>query len=134
MSKRAEATRLRLQGKSYGEIMKELNIPSKGTLSNWFYQLELSPKAKKRLQDNIELSHERGLFAFNKKRTKAIKIENKHILAEAAKNIPILTQKELLLIGAALYWAEGVNREPTKGYQTISFTNSDPQMVKVFIR
>lgn len=134
MNKRIKATKLRLQGKSYGEIMKTLNISSKGTLSYWFRDLELSTTAKRRLQRTIGLSYQRGLFAFNEKRTKTILAENKSIFLQASKEIPKLSQKELLVVGAALYWAEGVNREAARGYRLPSFTNSDPKMVKIFMR
>lgn len=134
MSKRAQATKLRQQGKSYGEIMKILNISSKGTLSSWFHNLELSPTAKRRLQHNIALAYQRGLFAFNAKRTKNIRVENKKILQQSTKEIAQLSKKELLLIGTALYWAEGANRELAQSYQIVSFTNSDPKMVKIFMR
>lgn len=132
--KRALATELRLQGKSYGEIMKTLNISSKGTLSYWFHDLKIPPQAKRRLRHNTELAYKRGLFTFNKKRTERIKNENKQILKQSAQEIPSLSNKELLLIGAALYWGEGANKEATRGYKSVSFTNTDPRMVKVFMK
>lgn len=132
--KRKEATKMRLKGKSYGEIMKALDIPSKGTLSYWFHNLALSDEAKSRLQKNMQLARDRGIFAYNENRTKDILIENKKIRLESQKEIRKLSQEDLLLIGTALYWAEGVNREASQGYQSISFTNSDPRMIGVFMR
>lgn len=132
-NKRAEATKLRLQGKSYGEIMRILNIPSKGTLSYWFHSLKLTTKAKKRLQRNVRLAQQRGLVAFNKKRTKSILADNKNVFEQSRDEILSLSKKEILLIGTALYWAEGVNKKPNRGYQTIAFTNSNPRLVSVFM-
>lgn len=134
MYNKAQATRLRLQGKSYGEIMKELHISSKGTLSYWFRNLKLSEKAKKHLKKNRQLAYKRGLFAFNEKRTKTILAENESIFYQSCQEIQNLSHKELLLIGATLYWAEGINRELSRGYRLASFTNSDPTMVRVFMR
>lgn len=114
--------------------MRALNISSKGTLSYWFRDLKLSTAAKKRLRKNVERAYQRGLLTFNERRTKTIRNENKSILHQSSKAIPRLGQKELLLIGASLYWAEGINREARKGYRLASFTNSDPTMVKVFMR
>lgn len=65
-SKKVAAIKLRIQGKSYGEILKILDIPSKGTLSEWFRDIKLSASAKSRLQNNIDIARERGLFRFNK--------------------------------------------------------------------
>lgn len=132
--KKILATKMRLEGKSYGEIMKALDIPSKGTLSYWFHKLTLSDEAKERLEKNMQLARDRGIFAFNTKRTKDILIENKKTFQKAKEEIQALSQSDLLLIGTALYWAEGINREALRGYQSVAFTNSDPKMVVVFMR
>lgn len=133
-NKKIDAIALRLQGRSYGEIMRKLHISSKGTLSYWFRDLTLSTTARKRLQNNINRAYQKGLFAFNKRRTKSIRAENKALLLRSNKEIPTLSLQEIMLVGAALYWGEGVNRELSKGYPLASFTNSDPKMVKVFMR
>lgn len=90
--------------------------------------------AKLKLEKNNLLAHERGLFKFNQKRTKNILAENKTISRDTAKSISPLSNKELLLIGAALYWGEGTLREYPGRSPIISFTNSDPFMVKIFLR
>lgn len=134
INKKQEATRLRLEGKSYGEILKILDIPSKGTLSAWFKKLKLSKKAKLKLEKNYRIAHEQGLFKFNAERTRNILAENKAFFEETANLIPMLSKTELLLIGAALYWGEGTLRERPGYSPIVSFTNSDPQMVKIFLR
>ncbi len=130
---KGHAVELRQHGKSYGEIKKLLNIKSKGTLSYWFRNLELSQAAKKLLRENNLVAHQRGLFAFNKRRTNTILAENKKLFAEAAQSIPKISQRELALIGAALYWGEGTTRE-RRANHSISFTNSDHRMIQVFMR
>lgn len=131
--KKEKAFRLRLQGKSYGEILKSLDIPSKGTLSTWFRDLELPPAASKRLENKKLMAIERGLMTFNRKRTAAIAIENKKILSESLKEVPLVSDQHLLLIGAALYWGEGSNRE-NKRNLAVAFSNSDPEMARVFLK
>lgn len=133
MSKKSEAIKLRLGGKSYGEIQKLLNISSKGTLSYWFRNLNLPIKAKKILAKKVFNIQKRGLLEFNKRRTALIKEENQRILIQAQKEIPRLSRKDLLILGTALYWGEGTTREKQRGYQRIAFSNSDPEMVKVFM-
>ena len=91
--RRRASIKLRLQGKSYGEIMKSLNISSKGTLSYWFRNLKLSPQAKRRLSRRMELAKQRGLLSFNKKRTENIIYENKRLFYEAEKSILKISKK-----------------------------------------
>ncbi len=134
MSKKEQATKLRLEGKSYGQIMKALDIPSKGTLSYWFHDLELTPAARNRLKHNTELAYNRGLFAFNRKRTKKIQAENRKLRIAAQDEIKSLSIRDIRLIGAALYWAEGTKRFGPKNSPRVSFSNADPRMVRVFLR
>lgn len=130
---RQEATQLRLAGKSYGEIAKTLSV-SKGSLSLWFKNLELTPAAKKLLKDKMKSAYQHGLFENNQRRTEAIKIENQKIRESSASEINPLSKYELLLIGAALYWAEGYNRQDKVPSPCISFGNSNPDMVILFLR
>lgn len=129
-----EALKLRSKGKSYGEIVKILNLKSKGSLSSWFKNIKLSPKSKKRLADKIDLARKRGLFAFNENRTKKIINEHKKILTESKFAIKKFSKNDILLIGTALYWAEGSLREYPNRYSRISFSNSDPRMIKFFLQ
>lgn len=129
--KKQQAIKLRLQGKSYNEIRRILNIPSKGTLSYWFKDLKLPLQAKKRLKQKIDLARKRNLFKYNRDRTKAIRIENVEIYRKAVKSIKNLTQKELLLVGTALYWGEGYKNDKNP---TLSLVNSDPALIQLFMR
>lgn len=131
---RQKAFALRRQGKSYGEILKRLNLKSKGTLSYWFKELKLSNAAQKLLKEKIRLARQRGLFENNRRRTKAIQAENKKARQGALNEIRLLSQYELLLIGVALYWAEGYNRQDKISSPCISFGNSNPDMVALFLR
>ena len=128
------AVELRLQGKSYNEIRKILDIASKGTLSCWFKNIELPPEAKKRLKNNIDLARKRGLFAFNERRTESINLENIQVRLSASKNIPPLAPRMLFLVGIALYWGEGSQSEKNKKSFYVSFVNSNPHMIALFFR
>jgi len=131
--KREKAIKLRLQGKSYGEILKELNIPSKGTLSFWFKDIKLPPGAKKRLKRNILIAREQGLFAFNRRRTQGILKENKSIISQSINLIKSISGYELLLIGATLYWGEGTIHHGRYRYPHLSFSNSNPEIIKTYM-
>lgn len=133
-----KALDLRLQGKTYGEIRKLFDIP-KSTLSVWFKKLSLSVSAKKVL----EIKRRKGfllLGEFNKQRTQGIEEENTAIVGEYVSKVGNLSKRELMLLGAALYWAEGYKnfgdgiRNKKKVYPHISFSNSDPSMIIIFLR
>lgn len=131
--KKERALRLRLNGKSYGEILKILDLSSKGTLSYWFRGLKLTTEAKMRLKQKIDIAKEKGLFRFNRERTKAIQLENQKVRKLARIEIPKLTPATLLLVGAALYWGEGLQNANFK-VSGISFVNSNHYMVALFLR
>ncbi len=127
------AIALRKKGKSYNSIRKILGIKSKGTISHWFKNLKLSKRSEKMLEKNKELAYKRGLFAANTKRSMRIKEENKQAHAEGKNLIVPIYKNELLLIGTSLYWAEGAKSEQTKN-PSLTFSNSDPLMVSVYMR
>lgn len=129
--KKAQAIKLRSQGKSYNEIRRLLDLPSKGTLSVWFKDIKLSRSAKERLKSKIKVARQRGLFAFNSRRSKNVAKENDKIFKESNKFIHRITDRDLLITGIALYWGEGYK---SGKHPKLSFTNSDPQMIIVFMR
>lgn len=134
LSLKERAFALRLQGKSYAQILRSLNLKSKGTLSYWFRDLSLTPIAKKRLKEYTRMATERGLFRFNAERRKRIAEENQAVYTRGLKECGKISKRELLLIGAALYWAEGTKSEGKYGYPAFSFTNSDPAMIQLCLR
>ena len=132
MSLKERATSLRKNGESYNNIRKILGIRSKGTLSNWFKGIKLPKKSIELLAKNNKLAHERGLFTANKNRNVRIDNENKKAYTEGQNYIQPISKKELLLIGAVLYWGEGTKSERNAASLTLS--NSDPLMISVYMR
>jgi len=134
---REKALSLRLKGYSYSEIRRLLGVP-KATLSYWFTGLVLSQKAQERIKKRVHEGSIQGLIKRNKLQTHLARQRATHMRADAEKQIKRPTQKELLLLGAALYWAEGYKKAIVKNgqersYHGISFSNSDPIMIKVFL-
>lgn len=133
-NKKERAIQLRLHGKSYGQIQKQLQLSSKGTLSGWFKNLRLPPSSKKRLEKNQKAATERGLHKFNEERSKRIVQENEAAFKGGESMVGRLSRRELLLVGAALYWGEGTKVHPNPRSPYLSFSNSDPEMVQVYMR
>ena len=135
---RLAAQRLRLRGRSYNEIQRVLGIP-KSTLHGWFVKLTLPPAARERISNRIRRGSLLGLIRRNKHQTALARVRATHAREGAARVITSLSRHDLLLIGAALYWAEGYKRVIIRNGQPVthhpvSFTNSDPMLVKMFLR
>lgn len=127
------ALALRLEGKTYGEIRGIFQIP-KSTLSGWFSNLKISNKAKKILESKKKNGYYK-LVEFNKIRTINIHKENEDIRKSYESRINKLNNRELMILGAALYWGEGYKNfnQRKNVYPYVCFGNSDPCMLKVFI-
>lgn len=135
---RAQATKLRLSGKSYTEIQRRLGIP-KATLAGWFGDLTLPAAALARVRQRAYQKSVAALLARNRQQTALAQARALGIRRDAASAISALSQRELLLVAAALYWAEGHKRPVRRGarevtYHAVSLTNSDPLLIRLFIR
>jgi hypothetical protein len=134
---REKAIKLRLTGRSYNEINKLLDIP-KSTLSGWLSNVVLSKKAISRIESRVALGVLNGFVKRNKLQTSLAKERAEKIRSESFKEIKKLSKTDLLLFGAAVYWAEGYKRPKIVGgkvrtHHSISLTNSDPEMITAFI-
>ena len=120
-----KAIELRKEGLSYKEIISQIGV-SKGTLSGWLKNLDLSDKQMERLR---ELSKEKS----DKGRAKAVLVNREKKLSRVSETTKEATMEfekykdnPFFLIGLSLYWAEG-SKKNTNNY---SFINSDPDMVR----
>ncbi len=134
---KTNALKLRLTGHSYNEIQKHLRIP-KSTLSKWFSGTVLNDTARMRIKSRVRDGLLNGLIKRNKQQTHIARKRMNEIRQNAANQIGFLSNRELLLIGAALYWAEGykrpvIIRDRTLTSHAIGFTNADPFMITLFI-
>lgn len=124
-----EAIILRKKGLSYSEILKEIQV-SKSTLSLWLRLVGLSKRQKQRLTIKKMAAMERGWLARREKRIKT----TSEIKENAKNDIGIISERELWLIGIALYWAEGTKQKDYNFGQGVSFSNSDPLMIRLFLK
>ncbi|NWF28101.1 hypothetical protein HW130_17820 [Streptomyces sp. PKU-EA00015] len=123
---RARARELRLQGMTYDQIQVELGC-SKSSISLWVRDL---PKPeRKRSREEASAIARRGWEVTLRRR----EAERRETKSRAALDIGALSERELLLVGAALYWAEGTKDKPYARRERVTFVNSDPRMIQVFI-
>lgn len=126
------AIALRHKGKSYREIQKTVGVRSRSTLTEWFRDLELSPAIQK-IVDERKARTEKNVLIWSKARSERIKKENPIIIADSIKEVGAISPRELMFIGAGLYWGEGSLRANKHGYHELKFSNSSPEVIKVFM-
>ena len=135
---RTKALALRLEGKSYAEITRELAVP-KSTLSGWFRDVVLSDAAEARLKARVRLGTRHAFLRRNKLQTRHAELRAKMATEAGKERIGKLTQHDLMVIGAVLYWGEGYKRLKVRDGKErmdhkIGFVNADGRMIYVFIR
>ncbi len=124
-----KALDLRRQGKTFSEILKETPV-SKTSLSYWLRDIRLTNKQLSRIAyKNNKIKQK--FIKFNALRRKQADDKKKIILRKATDEIDYISERELSLIGIALYWAEGYKKS---SWKTVNFTNSDPEMIKLMMR
>jgi hypothetical protein len=56
------------------------------------------------------------------------------MVAGSAAQVGSVAERDLLDLGVALYWAEGAKRKPWAARDRITFVNSDPSIVRTWLR
>lgn len=123
-----KALKLRLTGKSYSEISKELKIP-KSTLSFWLKNVIIDSVSRKKLQARAYEAGLKALLLRNKQQTIEAKQRARSISVLASEEIKNLASNELKLIGCALYLGEG-----GKTGNRVDFTNSNGNIIKIMVK
>lgn len=120
-----KAITMRKTGMSYSQIKEKLNV-SKSTLSGWLYDMPLSEKKIRELRADNPIRIEKY------RNTMRLKRDSKNLEAYniIAKRIGKISDREFLIAGLFLYWAEG---SKTKTF-AIGLTNTNPNMLILFIR
>ncbi|MFF4581886.1 hypothetical protein [Streptomyces sp. NPDC001389] len=123
---RDRARELRLQGLTYDQIQVELGC-SKSSISLWVRDLPKPERHRSPEEASAIARHgwERTLAVRNE--------ERRRVKQEAASQIGALSDRELFLVGVALYWSEGAKDKPYERRERATFVNSDPDMIGVHL-
>ncbi|MFH1129237.1 MAG: hypothetical protein V1686_00670 [Patescibacteria group bacterium] len=121
-----KAIDLRIGGASIKEIAKQLQV-SKGTVSLWCRDIKLTLNQLKNLYERQRQGAYKGSRVQYERRLKKIE-ECKN---QGIKEIGILSDRELMLVGLSLYWGEGAKSESSK---KVKISNSDPRLIKLTIK
>lgn len=100
------------KGLSIWEIANKLNVTS---WQVWKFMVKNNLPRRTR-SEAIEKKNERELGKFSLKQNLSPQ------------------EKELKTAGIMLYWAEGTKYNPEKGARVVDFSNSNPKMVKLFLK
>ncbi|MFK8847104.1 hypothetical protein [Streptomyces sp. Ac-502] len=124
---RARARELRTQGMTYDEIQVELGC-SKSSISLWVRDLPKPPPRRSaaeqaKLANRKRWEHELAVRDRERQQTRA----------SAMAEIGTLCDRELMLVGVGLYWSEGAKSKPYRMSETVTFINSDPTMIHVYL-
>ncbi len=123
------AIQLRKKGSSYNEILKLVPV-AKSTLSLWLRDIGLSAQQQQFFSEKKRQAQLRGGAARHTDRLERTAIE----INKAKKSIGSLTKRERLLVGAALYWAEGAKEKAYRPSVRLDFCNSDPEMIRFYVK
>ena|SRR4030043_1653304 len=104
---------LRSKGWSLPELRRKFKIGN-GTVWRYIQNVEILPKYRQIWEFKRKGSIKRKIEAENKAYNKALK------------TISSLSMQEKILISSALYWGEGNKKD-------FSLTNTDPELIKIFV-
>lgn len=126
------AIELRGQGWSVNDIAVELGV-ARSTAWQWVKHLPLdrdSERARQKAEKARQLTDGRW-HAYRIARD----ARRESLRAEAAAEVGALSDRELLLLGAAIYWCEGAKAKRWRQHEvSLCFINSDARLVALFVR
>ncbi|MFF4547534.1 hypothetical protein ACFY1J_25445 [Streptomyces sp. NPDC001406] len=123
---RERARDLRRQGWTYDQIEAELGC-SRSSVSLWVRDLP-RPERKRSPEEAAAIAR-KGWEAKLRIRDE----ERRRSKDEAKQSIGDLSARELFLVGVGLYWAEGSKDKPYDRRENVTFVNSDPGVIKVYL-
>ncbi|WP_394816426.1 hypothetical protein [Streptomyces lancefieldiae] len=124
---RDRARELRLRGWTYDQIQVELGC-SKSSISLWVRDLP-KPERRTRTREEASAIARRGWEAKLRVREE----ERQQTMRQASQEMGTMTDRELFAAGVALYWAEGAKSKPYSRRERVTFVNSDPNVISVFL-
>lgn len=124
---RGRARALRTDGKSVPEIAQELGM-AKSTV--WLITKDIPWTLT---EDRAE-SRAAAARAGWRERKAQTAVEREQITHDIVSAFGELTDRELLIAGAVAYWAEGAKSKPWNPAEDLSFINSDPDMIRLYLQ
>lgn len=128
---RERALELRIQGWSVNDLAIELGV-ARSTAHAWVKHIPLDPDSD-RARRKQEHAAVMAAGRWEVKREERDRRQDK-VHAEVAGAVGDLSDRDLLLVGAAIYWCEGAKSKPWRRLDRLTFINSDPGLLSLFLR
>lgn len=125
---RLQARGLRENGLGVKTIAYQLNVSS-STVSLWTRDIRLTEKQIHTLEQRARDPQYGRRLEYTIKQQDQRKSKIEHLLQQGIKDVGDLTKRELFVAGINLYWAEGFKKD-----NLVGFSNSDPEMIRLFIK
>ena len=127
---RARARELRSQGLDYEEIVAALGV-SKSSVSLWVRDMPRPPRLSYEETRKRAAEGARRYWAAERPAREA---RREAMRAAAAAEIGVMSPREILIAGSVAYWCEGAKSKPYRLAERVVFINSDPDLIKFFLR
>lgn len=127
---RERARELRVQGLDYEEIAGALGV-AKSSVSLWVRDL---PVPQRLSYEECRRRAAEGAHRYWAVERPVRAAARAATCAAAAAQIGPLTDREILMAGAIAYWCEGGKTKPYQRSDRVIFTNSDPGLIRFFLR
>ena len=121
---------LRSTGLSLGQIYTQTLVP-RTTIRTWISDIELSEEQLNNLKNRVQNALQAGRIRAQKIQGDKRRKKAQEFKLTGEKEIGELSTREFFLTGVALYWAEGFKN---KHEHRLGFCNSDPSMIKFYIK
>jgi transposase-like protein len=126
----ARARTLREQGLDYNAIAAELGV-AKSSVSLWVRDL---PRPARLSYEECRKRAAEGVASYWEAERPIREARREQVIADATAEIGALSPREVLIAGAIAYWCEGSKSKPHRRQDQIAFINSDPGMIRFFLR
>ena len=125
---REQAIDLRKMGLSYSEIQAKIPV-SQASLSLWLRAVELKPCHRQRLAERKITGQRLAAQTVHNQRLTRVARTLSQAEQEAKEFLNSLDM--LWVIGTVLYWAEGTKVKEWTPHGRVTFTNMDPEMIRL---
>ena len=126
----ARARELRATGLNYKEIAATLGV-SKSSVSLWVRDM---PQPERLSYEECRKRSAEGSRLYWETERAAREARREEVRTAAANQIGALSKREILIAGAIAYWCEGAKSKPHRRAEQVVFINSDPGLIKLFLR
>ncbi len=127
---RLKARELRANGRTYDEIAAELGV-SKGSVSLWVRDL---PRRGRLSYEEFRKRNADGVAKYWAAERPIREARRQAVSDSAGAQIGELSEREILIAGAIAYWCEGSKSKPHRPSEQLGFINSDPGLIRLFLR